>query len=176
MKFRILNLGIQMIVVVGVLFGYGFWYVGVAAKSVAVAELQNQIATKTETASRISIARAVIAGMIEDKAAVQGYFIPETGIVAFINELELQGQNQNTTVNVLSVSSDTLGTQPILLFSLAIKGSFDAVMRTVGTIEYMPYDLSISEFSLTQDEKNSWNANLSVRVGSVKTTPQTKSP
>jgi hypothetical protein len=175
MKSHILNLGIEIIVAVIVLIGYGFWYAEVAAKSAAVAELQNQIATKTETASRIASARVAIAEITSDEAIVQGYFVPESNVVAFINDLEAQGRMQDATTSVLSVSAGTSDASPTLLFSIVVKGSFDAVMCTVGTIEYMPYDLSILKLSLVQNDKNSWQSDLSIRVGSVKTTPQTQS-
>ncbi|MCX6787006.1 MAG: hypothetical protein NTY93_00550 [Candidatus Kaiserbacteria bacterium] len=169
MKSHFFNLIIVFISVLAVLIGYGFWYAAVAAKSATVAGLQNQIATETETASRIATARAVITEIAGDEAVVQSYFVPETGVVRFISELEAQGQAQGATTSVLSVSTGT-GTQPTLLFSLSVKGTFDAVLRAVGVIEYMPYNLSVSGLSLTQDDKNSWNANLDLVVGSVKAT------
>lgn len=173
MKSHFFNFVAELIIMVVILVGYGFWYSAVTAKSATVAGLQNQITAKTETATRIATARAAIAEIVGDEAIVQGYFVSETGVVAFINGLEAQGQKQGTMVNVLSVSTGTKGTQPALIFSLSIKGSFDAVMRTVGAIEYMPYDLSISGLSLVQDDKNIWHADLDIRVGSVKATTNT---
>ena len=38
------------------LIGYGFWYAAVASKSAAVASVQNQIDTKTESAARVASA------------------------------------------------------------------------------------------------------------------------
>ena len=169
MKSRLFNFSIELIMAGAILVGYGFWYFAVSAKSAAVAGLQDQITAKTETATRIATARAAIAEIKDDEAIVQGYFVPETGVVAFISGLEAQGQKQGAVVSVLSVSTGATGAQPTLLFSLSVKGTFDAVMRTVGAIEYMPYDLSVSGFSLVQDDKNSWHSDLSIRVGSVKT-------
>jgi len=174
MKSNIINFSIEFIVAVAIIVGYGFWYAAIAAKSAVVAGLQDQIVAKAETASRIATARVAIAEIAGDEAIVQGYFVPETGVVAFINGLEVQGQKQSTVVRVLSVSTGTTGAQPTLLFSLSVKGSFDSVMRTVGVIEYMPYDLSISGLSLAQDDKNSWHADLNIRVGSAKVATSTQ--
>lgn len=169
MKSHFPNFIVELVIMAVIIVGYGFWYAAVSAKSAVVAGLQDQITAKTETATRIAAARAAIAEIAGDEAVVQGYFVSETGVVAFINGLEAQGQKQGTTVSVLSVSTDTKDTQSTLLFSIAIKGPFDAVMRTVGAIEYMPYDLSVTGLSLVQDDKNSWHADLTIRVGSVKT-------
>ena len=66
-------------------------------------------------------------------------------MVGFINGLEAQGQALGTTVSVLSVSAGT-GKQPTFMLSLTIEGTFDTVMRTVGVIEYAPYDISLYSF------------------------------
>jgi hypothetical protein len=158
-----------------VVVGYCVWYSIIAAKSNTVANLQNQINTETETASRAASARAAVAEIQSDEAAVHDYFVPETGVVAFINNLEQQGQSEGTTVNVLSVSTGA-GSLPTLSFSLTIEGTFDTVMRTVGAIEYSPYDLSVSEFSIGQDQKIGWQANLGLVVGSVNSVTATSTP
>ena len=152
--------------------GYFLWYSIISAKSNSVANLQNQIDTQTEAVSRAASARAAVAEIQSDENAVHDYFVPETGVVSFINNLETLGQSQGTDVSVLSVSAGT-GALPTLTFSLTVKGTFDAVMHTVGAIEYSPYDLSISEFSLTQDVGNGWQANLGLVVGSVNSATST---
>jgi hypothetical protein len=42
-------------------------------------------------------------------------------------------------------------------------------MRTIGIIEYAPYDLLLSDLSVGQDDENEWHADLKILVGSVKT-------
>lgn len=167
MKFHLTHFIFSLSAAVVALIVYGFWYSVVSEKSAAVAGLHNQIAIKSETMSRISSARAILAEIVGDEAAVQSYFVPETGIVSFIEELEAQGKALGTTVRVLSVSNDKEGIQPTFILVLNANGTFDSVMRTVGSIEYAPYDISISKFSLLQDDKNNWNANLDLLVGSV---------
>ena len=147
--------------------GYGVWYAAIAAKSAAVADLENQINVKTDTASRIASARAALAEISGDEAAVRSYFIPETGIVAFIDSLQSQGRAHGAVVSVLSVSSGGTSPHPTFIFAITIKGSFNSVMNTVGAIEYLPYALSISSLSLGQDGKNSWHAALNLLISSV---------
>ena len=166
MKSSFLHFIIAVIIGGAVLAGYGAWYKVVTNESTSVANLQSQISAKTKAANNAASARATIAEIASSENALQGYFVPQTGVVGFINGLEAQGQALGTTVSVLSVSAGT-GKQPTFMLSLTIEGTFDTVMRTVGVIEYAPYDISLSQFSLNQDAKNSWHANLGLIVGST---------
>ena len=65
------------------------------------------------------------------------------------------------------MSTTGSGTRAALVLALGIKGTFDAVMRTLGVFDYAPYDVSIPSVSLSQDGKNSWRASLTLMVGSV---------
>jgi hypothetical protein len=150
--------------------GYGAWYSAISAKSTAVADLQNKIDTKTETVKRIAATRATLAGVTNDEAAVQSYFVPEASVVSFIDSLQAHGKALGTAVSVLSVSTSGTVAQPSLTLVLTVSGTFDAVMRTVGSIEFAPYHLTISTLSATQDAKNGWHADLKIVVGSVPAT------
>lgn len=167
MKSPLLHLIFASLACALMLVGYGVWYAAVEAKSVAVANLENQISTKTETESRITSTRASLAEIAGDEATLQSYFVPETGVVAFIDHLDTQGKTLGATVSVLSVATSDAGARPELTLTLTVKGTFDAVMRTIGAIEYAPYDLSISRLSLQQNAKNKWHADLNLHVGSV---------
>jgi len=150
------------------LVGYGFWYAAIANKSAAVAALQENIEAKSETMSRLSAARIALTEISGDEAAVQRYFVSETEAVAFIDSLESLGRSQGATVHVLSVSTVRTSAQPALALSLSATGTFDAVMRTVGAIEYTPYALSITALSVGKNGAESgWLATLDLRVGST---------
>lgn len=149
------------------LIGYGFWYSVIANKSASVADLQSQIDNRMEAAGRITAARTALAEIAGDESAVQSYFVPETGVVSFIDNLESRARAQETTMKVLSVSVGSSTKRPTLVFSLSVGGTFDSVMRTVGAIEYAPYNISISRLSLGKEEKGLWNATMELIVGSV---------
>ncbi len=167
MKSSLIHLFVALTVCVVTSIGYGLWYATIETKSAAVAQLKGEVAAKNENAKRIASARASLAEIAGSEAIIQSYFVPETGVVAFINNLEAQGRKQGTVVSVRSVSTNAEGALLTLTFSLTITGAFDAVMRTVGVIEYAPYDLSLSALSVTQDAKNSWHADLTILVGSA---------
>ena len=170
MKSSLINLIVALLVCVVAIVGYGMWYGTISAKSTSVAAIQNQIDAKTETVNRIAATRATLASVASDEAVVQGYFVPESGVVSFIDSLETHGKTLGSAVSVLSVSAGGTTAKPTLLLSATVTGTFDAVMRTVGAIEYAPYDLSITAFSVAQNAKDSWTAALKVVVGSVPAT------
>ena len=158
---------IALIVAVAAVAIYATGYAALSSKSRDVADLQSRIDAARVNVSRIAAARAALAEIAGEEANVRGYFVPESGVVAFINALEDRGLALKTEVSVLSVSTGSGSSHQTLQLTLAIKGTFDAVMRTVGAIEYAPYDLSITGVSVGQDTKNKWHANLNIVVGSL---------
>jgi hypothetical protein len=155
---------------------YGVWYTTVSHKSNEVVNLQSQIDAANENAGRIALAKTAISEIVMDEGRMQNYFVSESSVVSFINELEALGVSDGAVVTVLSVSKGGTPSVPTLLLSLSIQGTFDAVMRTVGAIEYVPYDVSIATLSVDQSGKDSWHANVNLIAGSAiaSTTTSTK--
>lgn len=149
--------------------GYVFWYHMVSQKSAEVASLEAQIVAATNNVKHIASARAALGEIAGDEAQLQSYFVPESKVVSFITDLQDRGTAQKSTVEVVSVSTIDSTTHPALQLSLTAKGSFDAVMRTVGAIEYAPYDISISTLSLVNTAKGAWQASVMLTVGSIAT-------
>lgn len=176
MKSPAIHLLIALAASVIALLGYVAWYGVVSDKSREVAGLQNQILAASETVSRVASARAALTEIAGDEMKVRSYFVPESGIVAFINDLEARGVAQGATIAVSSVSTGGTPSRPALVLSITVKGTFDAVMRAVGSIEYAPYDILVSSFSIRQDVEDIWNANLGLRVGSVLVKAATSTP
>lgn len=168
MKTPLLHILIACSVCVAIFVGQGLWYSVVAGKSSAVAALQSQIEMKSEAAGRIASSRAELAKIANDEVTVRSYFVSENDIVAFIDGLQERGLSQETIVKVLSVSAGGTSTRPTLAIAVTVTGAFDAVMRTIGSIEYAPYDLSISKLSVMKNDKKIWSANLELVVGSTK--------
>lgn len=166
MKSSSIQLMIACLVAVGALVAHGIWYAAIAGKSAAVATLQTQIDEKTVTASRLNAARAALTEIASSESAVQSYFVPETGVVAFIDGLQERGRGLGASVGVLSVSTESAAAQSTLALTLSIRGTFDSVLRTLGAIEYAPYAISIRTLSLGQDDASTWHADLSLRIGS----------
>lgn len=173
MKSHVPHLIAVCVLAAGVLVGYCAWYMVVSAKSVSVAVLENDIVAQTATVSRTASARAALSEIADDEATVQQYFIPEANVVTFINTLESIGREQGASVNVLSVSASKTRPQNAFDFALTATGTFSAVMRAVGAIEYAPYDLSIASVNLSANDTNVWSANITLTVGAIKSATST---
>jgi hypothetical protein len=57
--------------------------------------------------------------------------------------------------------------------SLRIVGSFDAVMRTLGAIEYQAYDTTLANVTLDTPTGENWTASASFLVGTPPTATST---
>jgi hypothetical protein len=176
MKITLIHFIVAIAVCIGVLVGYGFWYTILSKKSADVSALQTQIDTKTDAVARIASTQTALTEIIGDEDLLQSYFVPETGVVSFIDELEDRGRTLGASVDVLSVSTGGTAAQPILTFALSIRGTFDAIMRAVGAIEHAPYDLIVTKLVLGQEEKEGWQAQMNITVGSVPKTATTTKP
>lgn len=170
MKTSMIHFGIVVGAVLALGIGYLFWYGAVSSKSAEVASLQEQITSTTETVSRIASTKAALARLAVDEAKVQGYFVSESGVVAFINALQAIGTSQQSTVTVTSVSTGGTKARPALTFELGVDGPFDAVMRTVGAVEYAPYAITVTGLAVREDATNKWHADLGLSVGSITAT------
>ena len=70
------------------------WYAAVGAKSVEVVNLEDKVVIKTETINRVASSRASLAEIADDEATIRSYFVPEIGVVAFIDSLQSRGEAQ----------------------------------------------------------------------------------
>lgn len=146
---------------------YVSWYSTVSQKSSDVVNLQNQITAASDNMSRIASTRATLAQIADDEADIQNYFVSDANIVSFINELEALGSEEGAVVSVVSVSKGGSRTLPKLLLTLSVDGTFDAVMRTVGAVEYAPYAISVSMLSVARGVKGGWHADFHITVDSL---------
>lgn len=179
MKSKLLHVGIALVICTASLVGNALWYWKVSDMSVVMANLESKIQEKKMASENISTAKTALARFENSEALITNYFVPEEGIVPFINELETRGRSLGAAVTVASVSSKGVTGQSEFALSLKVAGTFDAVMRTVGVIEYAPYAVTISKLSLDEDEKNTWRATIELTVGSVPTvgtTPSSTTP
>ena len=96
-------------------------------------------------------------------------------VVDFLESIQATGRPFGVKVDVASVSNEKVSAHARIALSLAARGSFQGVMRTLGAIEYGPYDGVITNLSLTTDSPstvgsttsttNEWNATTLYSVG-----------
>ncbi len=165
-----LALAVLLIGVLGA--GYAFWYLSVERLSDSARGLGQDIQEKTEDASRIRAAQAELATLAASEAEVGQYFVSTGNIVGFLEELQKTGAGLGAKVEVVSVASDDSTSPGHLTLALKITGSFDAVLRTLGAMEYGPYDSALQ--SLTFDTpagsatSDGWTAAAVFIVGTQK--------
>jgi len=159
-----------LVVFVAALGVYGIWYSLVGKSSVEAAALSEEIRTKSQDSARVAAAKVALESLAEDEAAMRAYLVREQDIVPFLSTLEDTGASLGSSVEVVSVSADSKGERSQIQLSLKITGSFDAVLRTLGAIEYGPYDSAIQ--SVTFDTvpaeggaAGSWTAAATFTLG-----------
>lgn len=147
-RIALIQLVLAITALIAVLGAYAFWFVAVGKESATATSLTEEIKKKTEDAARVESAREALETLAADEASIQNYLIRQEDIVAFLSNLEGAGATLGAAVEVASVGAEAQGDRSYIRLSLKISGSFDAVLRTLGSIEYGPYDSRIVNVTL----------------------------
>jgi hypothetical protein len=143
----------------------------VASASARVVEINKETDAKNAQAEHLASVRERLLELSGVEQQVHAYFVADTAVVPFINELQARGSAVGAAVEISSVAAsptDKSG-HSTLKIALSAGGPFDAVMRALGSIEYAPYDITLVNLSLIGDSaKSAWGANATFTVGSVK--------
>src|SRR3989344_896925 len=142
------DLMFALVLTAAALSAYFYWYAALSKASATVADLASRIAEKSEDASRIAAAKSILAALSSEEAAIRGYFVSTEDVVPFLEELEATGKAFGADVSVASVSADSAADRSHILVAVKVGGTFDAVLRAVGAIEYGPHDIIITNLSL----------------------------
>jgi hypothetical protein len=137
-------------------------------------KLATQVGLKSAELDRVVAARATLSTLATDESTLRQYSVAKENIVPFLELLEATGRELGARVTINSVSDATRGRVSV---ALNVSGTFDAVMRTMGAIEYGPYDGVITNLVLSQggtaSTTRAWTAAATYSV-SLASTTQTK--
>ncbi len=158
------------------LAAYLFVYVDVQSESAKAAGLAAEIQDKSQTSTRVSQAKSELAQLAPQEASINQYFVSPTDIVPFLEQFGKTGDFLGAKVDVVSVSATPGKPYGTLSLSVKITGSFEAVMRTLGSIEYGPYDITTNSVTLSSSVtpnsgstpttgKPVWTATLTLTIG-----------
>lgn len=153
------------------------WYNTVTNESSQVTQLAGEIKAKTDDSTRAAEAKSELMTLTNDQASVQQYFVSTNDVVPFLQQLQSTGSYLGSGVQIVSVSATPGTPYGELSLALTINGSFNAVMRTLGSIEYGPYDTAINTLSFdvppgtTSSSSPEWTANATFSVGTEAGTP-----
>jgi hypothetical protein len=164
-----LTVAVSTLVLVGAV--YGWWYARVVGYADKAAALTSEMAQVRLDADRAREARTQLASIAGDEATIRGHFVAASDIVGFLETLEKTGSSLGSQVEVVSVGEEN-GARPTLALSLRISGGFDAVVRTLGAIEYAPYDVELTRMALNAggggEAGTQWVAEVQLQVGTQK--------
>lgn len=181
MKRPFAHLLIALGILTAALIAYGIAYHVLGKMSASTASLAAEVAAKKESASAAALAEEELKRLVQEEAAIAAYFVVPDDIVSFLETLQEEGKMLGTDVTVISVSAVPTP-RPHLDLALKVEGTFDAVTRTVGAIEYSPFDLTVSSLVLDSVQEptesgnastGEWTAQMKLSVGTASSTPTT---
>jgi len=163
---------LALLLLAGAIAAYGVSYHIVEQKSAEAAAAQNAIETKAQDAARAKEAQNQLASLKSDQAQIAQYFVATSDVVPFLTAIESTGHVFGTKVNVVSVASVPGKPHSHLTLSISVTGPFDSVLRTVGALEYSPYDIALQNLTLDTTDaaagaKSDWSAAATFLVGTT---------
>ena len=145
-----------------------------ATKEQEAEKLAQDIAAKQAETVRVAAAKAALPVLVEAEEALARHNLSNEDIVPFLEGLEKLGRGQGATVDVLSVTGGEGNPPQRLMLSLKVAGSFDAVARTIGIIEYGPYDTQVITLTIdrgvNEEGAQTWTAAAILSFGASTTT------
>jgi len=148
--------------------GYVFAYMFVDSAGAKVAGAQQEIEAKSRESQEIRKASTALAALADSEGRVREYFVSTEGIVPFLEEVTSTGSALGSSVEVVSVTEAApVEGRTFVTLALRISGSFSSVMRTVGALEFAPYDITLTNLSLDAGgaEGGAWSASAQYQVG-----------
>ena len=170
-KTSLIQVGIAGAVLLIALVAYVFWYMTVSGMGKEVATLEVEIQSRANESERINDARTALSLLATSEARLRSYFINTEEVVIFLERITATGRALGADVEVVNVQAETqTETRGQMALSLYITGSFDAVMRTVGAIEFGPFDSSLTDITIdkkpkSQNQPDMWVATATYAIG-----------
>lgn len=147
----------------------GAWssYAALAEKSAAAALIQAEAAYKTSLAESAPAAQAVRAEIARNERLLAEFFVSKIEIDAFVANMERKADELGLLVQEREVAFSQINGRETHTVSMTMSGTFDALMRFTGSLEYSPYDVSLDSLDLTHAQGMLWSADVAVTVGNA---------
>lgn len=175
-KRTLIQFSIACIVLFAVVGVNWWWASRIVVARENVNTLATKIAAKRDAVMRTSVIHSELASFTRSNSVLSAYFVSDSNIVPFLGALGATGRATGASISILSVALHDKTAHKTLSVSVKANGSFNAVMRTVGAIENVPYYVTIKSLSLssvtTTNSKSytPWEANMVLSVGYASTT------
>lgn len=168
MKPIYIHLTLASCLLVGAVALYVFAYLYIEDIGKRVVATEQEIRNRNAEVANIREAQNALAALAESEARIRRYFVPEGEVVAFLEEIGRTGDALGADVTVVGVTEKTIEDGRTMLdLSVQATGPFASVMRTLGTLEFAPYDITLSNLSMNAAESAdaAWSASASFDVG-----------
>ena len=153
MKNRILiHVGVATLVLILAGLGLVLWQHVVSEERAKIERLREEAALLEEHTKRVE-GREELLLLEDEERYVEERLLAVSDIVSFLSAFERKGNQHGAEVEVVSVSEKQEG-RVVIAFS--VSGSFDAVMRTLGSIEYEQYASAIENVTLETAPGEAW--------------------
>jgi len=148
---------------------YAFLFVGVKAKNERISVLVNEIDAQVAEEDTHSTIKTIVAQTTKQRNQLSEYIIAKEEAVSFIELLERAGRDIDVIVDITSVQeTDISGSTTFehLTLALTATGTWSGVVRFLGRLESLPYEVSITQAAVSKTEKyaGSWGISLSLRA------------
>lgn len=156
------------ILFLGVVSVYGVWYAYVDRVSAEAAAIREDIVRITEGGTVAADTQRVLETLSSTEETIRSYFVSTQDIVPFLESIRREGTRLGSSVEVVSVSELPKSSRGGITVGLKISGSFDSVMRTLGSLEYSPRDIQVGKVTLDAEaaaESSMWTAQATAIVG-----------
>ena len=164
---------VGLIVSLGVLAlslgAYVFWHNTVSSLSDHVDELVASAAEKNAALARLASGKDALVALASDEETLKSFSVAREGVVSFLESIESRSAKLGAHLEVGSVVVEEEGPHPLLLLTIKITGSFEAVLRALGLLEYGPHYLETRNAALEvndpKDKKSGWILPALIAVG-----------
>lgn len=135
---------------------YGFLFWSIKGKNEQISQLSNEAGRNVQTDTALRGIKATLESNESSIAQVDSYFIPQEGVVDFINTLDGLGKESGVSLIISTVSAEEDKTdihsfKETLTFHLEATGSWSETYYFLSRLESLPYYIGINQvsFSLT---------------------------
>ncbi|HWH07027.1 MAG TPA: hypothetical protein VNU47_00665 [Candidatus Paceibacterota bacterium] len=166
-KKSLIHLSIAAGILVVALVAYTLWFLTVDGLGKEVSGLESEIQARANESGRVAEARTALASLATNEARLRNYFINTNEVVLFLERIGATGRALGADVEVVHVQAETATeSRGNMTLALRISGSFDSVMRTVGAIEFGPFDSALTDISLdARPDSDIWTASATFAIG-----------
>lgn len=127
---------------------YAAWHADVRKEAAEAAGFQAALRAEEAAGGRAAFERRAREALVGEEARIATYLVSPGEIVPFLESLEATGDRLGAEVAVVSVGDAPGAGASRIPLALSVTGSFDAVVRTLGALEYQPYDIRITSMTL----------------------------